>query len=304
MRLPDAEVEIDHDLVRALLADQHPDLAELEIGDRVEGWDNVSYRLGPRLAVRLPRREMGAKIAPTELDWLPRMSRNWTFPAPIPVRLGEPAAGYPWRWSVVPWVTGNSAFSAPLDSAGARDLGSALAKIHVSPPEGAPVNPYRSGTLLDAAEVFDTRLRTLIDAGDVSSRDGDVLRELFEEGVRTPEPERTWTHLDLHGANVLTRDGRLAGIIDWGDAGAGDPATDLGQASTLVGLIHVETMLQAYGTAGGPMRVGAGSAGRLRVAARAVAYALTLGSFDYDPYRSAGLRALNEAVDAARVLLR
>ena len=38
---------------------------------------------------------------------------------------------------------------------------------------------------------------------------------------------RVWVHGDLHAQNVLVRNGAIAGIIDWGDITAGDPATHL-----------------------------------------------------------------------------
>jgi aminoglycoside phosphotransferase (APT) family kinase protein len=34
------------------------------------------------------------------------------------------------------------------------------------------------------------------------------------------------THSDLGPTHLLVRDGRLAGVIDWGDARVGDPAID------------------------------------------------------------------------------
>src|SRR5690348_3928121 len=49
------EVKIDQELVRSLLEDQHPDLAGLEIREVGGGWDNMMWRLGDELAVRLPR---------------------------------------------------------------------------------------------------------------------------------------------------------------------------------------------------------------------------------------------------------
>ena len=36
-----------------------------------------------------------------------------------------------------------------------------------------------------------------------------------------------WIHGDLHPGNLLVRDGRLSGVLDFGDVTAGDPATDL-----------------------------------------------------------------------------
>lgn len=43
---PASDHEIDAALVRALLAEQHPDLAELEIAPAATGWDNAMFRLG------------------------------------------------------------------------------------------------------------------------------------------------------------------------------------------------------------------------------------------------------------------
>jgi aminoglycoside phosphotransferase (APT) family kinase protein len=40
-----------------------------------------------------------------------------------------------------------------------------------------------------------------------------------------------WLHGDLHAANILLESGgRLAGVIDFGDLGAGDPAVDYAAA--------------------------------------------------------------------------
>ncbi len=36
-----------------------------------------------------------------------------------------------------------------------------------------------------------------------------------------------WVHADLHPANLLTRQGRLAAVIDFGGLGVGDPACDM-----------------------------------------------------------------------------
>ena len=38
--------------------------------------------------------------------------------------------------------------------------------------------------------------------------------------------EPSLLHADLSSEHLLVRDGRLAGVIDWGDARVGDPALD------------------------------------------------------------------------------
>jgi hypothetical protein len=53
---PPADARIDVALVRALLSEQHPQLARLRLLEHAEGWDNRLFRLGGDLVVRLPRR--------------------------------------------------------------------------------------------------------------------------------------------------------------------------------------------------------------------------------------------------------
>lgn len=292
---PPAEVHIDEPLVRALLKSQHPDLASLPFGSHHEGWDNVTIRLGDDLAVRLPRRRLGAALTATELDWIPSVGANWTFPMPRALRVGEPNERYPWRWSVVPWLEGTPAYEAPLNAAGARDLGAALAQVHQPAPSNAPVNPFRSRPLRERAERLDLRLEALaVDHGEAAR--ADAARAIFQAGAQQPPGPPTWTHLDIHGANVLTRGGRLGGLLDWGDAAAGDPATDLGEALVLVGRKNFKELAAAYADAGGAAAPG----GRLaeeamnRIDAEAVTYAALLAGIDEGDHAAAGWTALVE----------
>ena len=96
MGVPPAEVGIDEQLVRGLLADQHPDLAGLPLRFAAAGWDNELWRLGEDLAVRLPRRALGARIIVGEQRWLPELSRRLPVAVPVPLRTGVPGRRYPW----------------------------------------------------------------------------------------------------------------------------------------------------------------------------------------------------------------
>ena len=42
-----------------------------------------------------------------------------------------------------------------------------------------------------------------------------------------------WFHGDLTAGNLLVREGRLTGVIDWGPCGVGDPAVELHAAYQL-----------------------------------------------------------------------
>src|SRR5882762_5710840 len=64
--MPAAEVDVGPEVVRALLAEQHPDLADLDLVELAYGWDNAMYRLGDELTVRVPRRAMAAALVEHE----------------------------------------------------------------------------------------------------------------------------------------------------------------------------------------------------------------------------------------------
>ena len=56
-----------------------------------------------------------------------------------------------------------------------------------------------------------------------------------------------WLHGDLHPGNLVYRDGRLVGVVDFGDVCAGDPATDLAGALLTLPYDALETFFAAYG---------------------------------------------------------
>ncbi len=113
---PISEFDIDATLVHSLLADQHQDLMHLPIHLVDAGWDNAMFRLGDELCVRLPRRKSAATLIENEQSWLPQLADQLTIPVPTPCRLGKPALGYPWRWSVLSWLNGMRYNPYPLPS--------------------------------------------------------------------------------------------------------------------------------------------------------------------------------------------
>ncbi|MGC5410253.1 phosphotransferase, partial [Streptomyces sp. DT225] len=67
-------------------------------------------------------------------------------------------------------------------------------------------------------------------------RERRVLLERYADR-RPPDPGAPatgWVHGDFHTGNLLTRDGRLSAVIDFGGLGLGDPACDMMIAHTLL----------------------------------------------------------------------
>ncbi|HIZ36569.1 MAG TPA: aminoglycoside phosphotransferase family protein [Candidatus Ruania gallistercoris] len=234
------------ELVRALLAEQHPDLAGLELREVLGGWDNQQWRLGEDLAVRLPRTERGPELLRKEQAWLPVLAERLPLPTPVPVRSGAPSERFEHPWAVVRWVHGEPADRAPITAPGsARALADFLATLHQPAPADAPVNPPR-GLPLDQAGPVDG-LFDLI-AGSPQAR---ALRVVWDEaGAATAWPGvPLWLHGDLHPANVVVQDGQLAGVIDFGDLCAGDPAWDLSAAWLLLPAVAAAAFFDVYGQA-------------------------------------------------------
>ena len=133
----------EQDLVRALLREQHPDLADLELRDVAGGWDDQQWRLGAELAVRMPRTERAPALLRTEQKWLPVLAERLPLPTPTPVRTGKPSALFEHTWTITRWVEGEPADYAPIPRADAAEtLADFLKALHRPGTSGNPRQPH------------------------------------------------------------------------------------------------------------------------------------------------------------------
>jgi aminoglycoside phosphotransferase (APT) family kinase protein len=225
------EVGTDASLVRRLIAAQFPGWAELPIRPVPSaGTDNALYRLGDEMVVRLPRIHWAVGQAEKEYQWLPRLAPRLPLAIPVPLALGEPGEGYPWRWSVHSWLPGENATPERLtdpDQA-AIDLAQFVAALQrIDATGGPPPGPYNSfrGVPL-AARHAETRSAIAELHGVL---DTDAVTAAWEAALRAPvwHGPPVWLHGDLQSGNLLARNGRLSAVIDFGCLGVGDPACDV-----------------------------------------------------------------------------
>jgi aminoglycoside phosphotransferase (APT) family kinase protein len=293
--MPAAEVEITAELVRALLAGQHPDLASLPVTFLANGWDNAIFRLGDCLLARMPRRVLGATIIAHEQRWLPALAPVLPVKIPAPERVGRPALGYPYPWSVVPFLPGTPAAdvidvadgddgAGTLDFGGmATALGNFLAAMHRPAPADAPANPFRGVPLANRARRFEANLPSVADQVDEAT-----VRRAWDDALAAPpyDGPPLWLHGDLHPANILVAGGHVSGIIDFGDITSGDPASDLSVAWMTLPLELHEAFRSAYGS------VDDGSWRRARGWALALAIVFLAHSADNPQIHRVGRRTL------------
>lgn len=228
------EGDLTEGLVRDLLREQHPDLAALPLREVAGGWGNQMWRLGDGLAVRVQRMDTTPDPQLKERRWLPVLAPRLPLPVPVPVRCGAPSERFPKFWTVMTWVPGT-----PLDHCAitrgdhaADTLAAFLGALHGEAPAEAPDAQDRGGHPAECTEGFEHFLRA-VDLGRVAEDD---LRAVWDDAAAAPgwEGPRVWVHGDLHPANVTVTDGTLAGVIDFGDVFAGDPAWDLAAAWLLL----------------------------------------------------------------------
>ena len=241
-------MQIHSDLVHHLIQTQFPHWAELPIrAVEHQGWDNRTFRLGDELAVRLPSAEAYVAQVAKEQYWLPRLAPQLPLPIPAPVAKGQPAADYPWNWSIYRWLPGEPAALAKINDlpAFAGDLGRFLHQLYKLDPAGGPPpgphNFFRGGPLTVYHDETQRAILTLeeqIDAAAATSIWRTALDAAWDE-------RPVWLHGDIAASNLLVYEGDLSAIIDFGCSAVGDPACDLTIAWTFLDEVGQDAFVYA-----------------------------------------------------------
>ncbi|WP_265445808.1 aminoglycoside phosphotransferase family protein [Flexivirga meconopsidis] len=231
----EGELEISTDQVRTLVREQFPQWAALP-AERVAstGTVNALFRLGSELVARPPLvpDDDAAADLDAEIDAAARFADATTAATPSLVARGEPSAAYPLPWSVWRWIPGRPAGEQLSGSVQfASQLGHFVREVRLIATDGRQFDGRgRGGVIADHEEWVEHCLEKSVGIIDVAALS--ALWTGFRALPRGDQPD-TWTHNDLMPGNLLVRDGALAGVIDVGQAGVGDPAVDLQPAWNL-----------------------------------------------------------------------
>ncbi len=230
-KMHEDEVDTDVSLVARLLASQFPRWADLPLVPiQPSGTDNAIYRLGDDMAVRLPRIHRAVEQVDKEQRWLPRLAPHLPLAIPVPLARGVPGEGYPWPWSVYRWLEGESA--TPEGIADADQVALELARFIVAlqriDPAGGPAPGSHNFSRGVSLATRDVETRAAIAALE-GTLDVHAVTAVWDAALRAPQWHRSpvWIHGDLQSGNLLTTQGRLSAVIDFGGLGVGDPACDL-----------------------------------------------------------------------------
>jgi aminoglycoside phosphotransferase (APT) family kinase protein len=235
------EVTVGVDVMAALLGDQFPLWSHLPIRPvPSSGTDNTMFRLGDELVARLPRRPSAVGSIEREWRWLPMIAEAVRVRVPIPVAMGEPGDGYPFRWLIHRWIDGQDLLTASVDDRAvdrrvlAEDLAPFVNELHQGRPVNGPTS-FRGGPVAAHDEHVRRSIDRLVELDQLTHDRADRLRELWARTLELPQwaAPPVWVHADLLAGNLLVLNGRLHAVIDFGGFGVGDPACDLLQAWSL-----------------------------------------------------------------------
>ncbi|MBY9066873.1 aminoglycoside phosphotransferase family protein [Hyphomonas sp. WL0036] len=221
-------ISLDPAIAARLIVSRFPELSGEKITPLpAEGTDNHIFRIGAHLCARFPKVPWAVATARREAAVLPRFSAS---PVAVPgvYGIGDPGGEYPHHWSVLSWLPGEPLGAARLadPERAARELAAFFGFLRAQPVDAdfryGAENNWRGGPLALRAEAFDAALARLpnVDAG--------WAQRLWSAAVEQRAPgAQAWLHGDVHPGNILTVDGSISGIIDWGICGVGDAACDL-----------------------------------------------------------------------------
>jgi aminoglycoside phosphotransferase (APT) family kinase protein len=241
--LHDDEIDVDEELVRRLLDTVSSTYAALPLRRfEVSGSTNALFRLGEDLLVRVPRQPGGTQTIEKEQRWLPQVAPHLPVAVPEIVAVGEPAFGYPEKWSVVRYLHGDRPVVPAAGEAPRHELATVLADVvgalgSLPVPDEARSDPalqwYRGrplATMDDAMQEYLRDSRSLIGHPDLQI-DLDEVASAWARIIRRPEAHRVvpprWYHGDINAENLLVRDDRLVALLDFGGLSIGDPTIDL-----------------------------------------------------------------------------
>jgi aminoglycoside phosphotransferase (APT) family kinase protein len=196
-----------HGLITDALGRDPKTIVEIDVG-----YDYEVAIVDDDFVFRFPRRPGVEEALALELSLLPALA------AVLPVEV--PSFEYVSR---DPFFVGYPRIRGePLVNEDADGVLAFLESLHAFDASGLPVDaPDWIQAFRDQCSEFERLVFPLLDR-DHRKR----ARRLFGEAETLRGFEQSLLHGDLGPEHLLVHDGRLAGVIDWGDARIGDPALD------------------------------------------------------------------------------
>jgi aminoglycoside phosphotransferase (APT) family kinase protein len=217
------------DEVARVVASDIPALAGCRAVPLGEGWDYCAFLVDDTWVFRFPKRRQAGRALLREAQTLERLRAVASLPVAVPEYrfVVESSGSFPTAYAGYACLAGepiHALRTLDLDTAAlARALGAFLGTVHRATPIPRPrgVCDDFVGTLSEFRRVLNEA------AAGLPPRFVAAARRLLDAAPPRWNGEAVFVHGDLGAEHILVDgQGRLAAVIDWGDAGWGDPLGD------------------------------------------------------------------------------
>ena len=251
------EVEVTPELATALIESQCPALAPVRLHSIGAGWDNIAYLVNGEWVFRFPRRTIAVPLIETEGRVLPSLAARLPYPIPAPVWFGHPDATYKWPFLGYRRLEGRVASDVDLSDDARAALAAPLARflraLHDVPLAEALAwgVPHGVFEYLDGARL--ERLARPARADLVARRvldDAAPWLAVVDAGLAALplDGPQSIVHGDCYSRHILVdENGRMSGVIDFGDLHLDHPAVDLSSVFTVLPLAARSKFFAIYG---------------------------------------------------------
>ena len=254
-----ADIEVTEVLAKTCIEEQFKQLAPLqEIMCIGEGWDNKVFLVNHSIVFRFPRRRVAVQLIERENAVLSSLQSQFSIEIPDPQYIGKPSKYYPYPFHGYPIIKGRSGCHASLTSeeriASIKPLALFLKKLH-------QITEEQAVEMGAAPQVVDrTDKNRLISA--LTERVNKINKQkifqinkkCFEEEMHAAEynkvdfTKKTLVHGDLYCRHLMFNQGKLSGIIDWGDTGINHCSIDLAVLYSFYPKSCHDTFFSIYGS--------------------------------------------------------
>lgn len=221
------------DVCRALLAEIEPSSTLMTVRPMGADGTHPAYVIEARRAtgtvlrwaVKCYRHDVGPAVARARLEYKTlQMLQKHAVPVPIPCYLDEAGTILGAPSIVTTFVIGQQSLAASDGLACAGELARVLVKIH-----SIPIGPAEKAWLEDANHtVLWFRNKRVMPAYMTNHPDGPRVWHALEQLLPRWQPvPPTFVHTDYWIGQVLWEQGRISAVLDWEEAGYGDPAYDV-----------------------------------------------------------------------------
>lgn len=231
-------IYIAEDTAKAIIYNQFPDFSGVAIRkNSIQGHDHTVFRIGKKHIAAFPNaKKYGERIQQLS-QFLSQIKLKISIQISEILKIGAPAHGYPFLWSISTFIEGESAnlcFEAIDLNKFTIDLSTVLNEFKMISMETVSLFPgkenwYRGGDLAEynhqVIEAFGILKNTI---------NYEILYKIWLKALGSSwQLKPIFVHGDIALGNLIVKDKKLCGIIDFGTMCVGDPACDLMIAFTV-----------------------------------------------------------------------